>query len=86
MIRSDVLEALQNSVSSSSKLFVLTFAEKNGKAWAMVKTKAKTRAMPKKEDSMKSQAQKMIYFLPQRRELGWTRKRRKRKELGKGTI
>jgi hypothetical protein len=48
MIRPDVLEALQNSVSSSSKLFVLTFTEKNGKAWAMVKTKAKTRAMPKK--------------------------------------
>ena len=29
MIQPDVLEALQNSVSYSSQLFVLTFAEKN---------------------------------------------------------
>ena len=48
IIRPDVLEALKSSVSTSSKLFDLMFLEKNGKAWAMIKAKTKTRAVNKK--------------------------------------
>lgn len=46
-IRPEVLEALSSSVSSSSKLHVLP-SEKSGKAWAMVKARAKPRAAPRK--------------------------------------
>jgi len=48
VIRPDVLEAIKSTVSSSSKCIMITFIEKNGKAWAMVKAKTKTRALPKK--------------------------------------
>ena len=45
----------------------------------MVKAKAKTRAIPKKRRLYE------VAGAEERRELCWTRKRRKRKELGKGT-
>ena len=48
VIRPDVLEALRTNVSSSSKFTILTLQEKNGKAWAMIKAKTKTRVVPRK--------------------------------------
>jgi|AntRauTorckE6833_2_1112554.scaffolds.fasta_scaffold108286_1 hypothetical protein len=48
VIRPDVLEVLRKSVSGSSKFMFITIEEKNGKAWAMIKAKTKTRVLPRK--------------------------------------
>jgi len=48
VIRPDILAELHQSVSFSSKIAHIYVAEKNGKAWAMVKVGAKPRKAPKK--------------------------------------